>query len=53
MISSLLTRCGLIVEYEKTDIFHFSRFHRAFNPPPLDLSTLRAPFYSLKKHGDI
>ena len=31
---------GLVVKQGKTDIFHFSRSHRAFNPPPLDLSAL-------------
>ena len=36
-------RCSLIVEYIKTDIFHFSRSHRAFNSPPLDLSALGGP----------
>jgi len=40
IISSLLMKCGLIVEHGKTDIFHFSRSHGLFNPPPLDLSPL-------------
>ena len=40
IILSLLTNCSLVVEHGKTDIFHFSRSHGAFNPPPLDLSTL-------------
>jgi len=40
---SLLMKCGLVVEHEKTDIFHFSRSHGAFNPPPLDLSSLERP----------
>jgi len=39
IISSLLTKCGLIVKHGKTDVFHFSRSHGAFNPPPLDLSS--------------
>jgi len=43
IILSLLTKCGFIVEYGKTDIFHFSRSYRAFNPPPLDLSFLGGP----------
>ena len=41
IILSLLMKCGLVVEHGKTDIFHISRSHRAFNPPPLDLSVLR------------
>jgi len=38
IISSLLSRFGLIVEHSKTEVFHFTRLHRLFNPPPLDLS---------------
>jgi len=40
IILSLLMKCGLVVEHGKTDIFHISRFHGAFNHPPLDLSAL-------------
>jgi len=43
IILSLLMKCSLVVEYGKTDIFHFSRSHGAFNPPPLDLSALGGP----------
>jgi len=43
IISSLLIRCGLVVEHGKTDIFHFSRSCGAFNPSPLDLSALGGP----------
>jgi len=43
VISSLLLEFGLIVEHRKTDIFHFSRLHGVFNPPPLDLSSIRDP----------
>ena len=40
VISSLLTRFGLVMEYRKTEIFHFSRSHGIFNPSPLDLTLL-------------
>ena len=40
IISSLLTRFGLVVEYSKTEVFHFSRSHGVFNPPLLDLTAL-------------
>ena len=40
IILSLLLKCGLVVEHGKTDIFHFSRSHRVFNPPSLDLSAI-------------
>ena len=42
-MSSLLSKFGLIIEHSKTDVFHFSRAHRAFNPPPLDLSPINSP----------
>ena len=40
IISSLLTKCSLVVEHRKTNIFHFSKSHSLFNPPSLDLSPL-------------
>jgi len=42
-MSSLLMRFGLIVEHGKTEVFHFSKSQRTFNPPPLDLSTIEGP----------
>ena len=41
--SSLLEKFGLIMEYRKTEVFHFSRLHGVFDLPPLDLSTLESP----------
>ena len=49
LISSLLTKCGLVVEHGKTNIFHFSRSHGVLNPPPLDLSALGGPILLPKK----
>ena len=43
VLSNLLTSFGLIVEHSKTEIFHFSRSHGSFNPPPLDLSPIGGP----------
>jgi len=43
VILSLLLKFGLIVEHGKTDIFHFSRSHGAFNPPSLNLSLIGDP----------
>jgi len=40
IISSLLMKFDLIVEYEKTEVFHFTKLHRAFNPSPLDLTPI-------------
>ena len=40
VISSLLTKFGLVMEYNKTKVFHFSRSHRVFTPSPLDLFPL-------------
>jgi len=42
IISSLLMKCDLVVEHGKTNISHFSRSHRAFNPP-LNLFSLGGP----------
>ena len=43
VISSPLTKFRLVVEHRKTKVFHFSRSHGAFNPPPLDLSAIGGP----------
>ena len=43
IISSLLSKFGLIMEHRKMEVFHFSRSQEAFNPPPLDLSALGGP----------
>jgi len=41
--SSLLDRFGLTLKHGKTEVFYFSRLHGAFEPPPLDLSSIRGP----------
>ena len=38
IMTNLLEKFGLIVEYSKTEVFHFNRSQGTFNPPPLDLS---------------
>ena len=43
ILSKLLDSFGLVVEHSKTEIFHFSRSHGVFNPPPLDLSPIGRP----------
>ena len=43
IILSLLLKFSLIVEHGKTDAFHFSRLHGAFDSPPLNLSPIRGP----------
>ena len=43
VVSNLLSKFGLIVEYSKTEVFHFSRLHGSFNPPSLNLSPLGSP----------
>jgi len=40
VISFFLLKYGLIIEHGKTDVFHFSRSHGAFNHPPLNLSSI-------------
>jgi len=41
VISFLLEHFGLVIEYGKTEFFHFSRSQRVFNPSLLDLNILR------------
>jgi len=48
VITNLLDKFGLIVEYSKTEVFHFSRLHGPFNPPLLDLLPLSGPILSSK-----
>jgi len=43
VISNLLTKFSLVIEHNKTEVFHFSRLHGAFTSPPLDLSSLGGP----------
>ena len=40
VISSILLKYGLIIEHGKTDVFHFTRSHRTYNPSPLDLTPI-------------
>jgi len=43
VLLNLLSDFGLVIEYGKTEVFHFNRSHGAFNPPPLNLSSLGGP----------
>jgi len=43
IVSSLLSRFGLIIEHSKTEVFYFTRSHGSFNPPPLNLSSIGGP----------
>ena len=40
ILSKLLINFGLVIEYGKTEVFHFNRLHGIYNPPPLDLSSI-------------
>ena len=48
ILSKLLDSFGLVIEYSKTEVFHFSRAQGVFNPPPLDLSLLGGPILQSK-----
>jgi len=48
IISSLLTAVGLVLEHEKSEVFHFSRARNDTNPP-LDLSHAGSPLLYPKK----
>ena len=49
IISSLFDQFGLVIEYGKTEVFHFSRSHRSFNPSLLDLMILSGPILHSKE----
>ena len=42
-MSLLLDQFGLVVEHEKTEIFHFSRSYSIFNSLALNLSQIGGP----------
>jgi len=42
-VSSVLDKFSLILEHEKTEVFHFSRAQKVFNPPSLDLLAVGGP----------
>jgi len=46
--SSLLDRFGLTLEHRKMEVFHFSRSHEVFKPPPLNISSIGGPVIHLK-----
>ena len=48
VMSSLLDQFRLIIEYEKTENFHFSRSYSIFNSPVLDLSQISSPIICSK-----
>jgi len=37
-----------MIEHRKSKVFHFSRLHRIFNPPSLDLSPLEGFIFDKK-----
>ena len=43
IMTKLLDKFDLIVEYLKTEVFHFNRLHSLFALPPLDLSSIKGP----------
>ena len=48
VMSNLLDKFGLIVEYSKTEVFHFSRLQGSFNLPFLNLFPLGGPILTPK-----
>ena len=49
VISSILLKYSLIIEYKKTNVFHFTRFHGTFNPSSLNLIPIGGPSLLLKE----
>ena len=40
IVFSLLKQFSLVIKHGKTEVFHFSKLHGVFNPPPPDLTSL-------------
>ena len=49
IIFSLLKQFRLVIKHGKIKVFHFSRLHRLFNPPLLDLTSLGGSILYPKK----
>jgi len=49
VVMILFSKFGLIVEYLKTEVFHFNRSQGSFNPSSLDLSPIGEPILYSKK----
>jgi len=48
VMTKLLEKFGLIIEHSKTEVFHFSRSHGIFNPPPLNLMSIEGTILQWK-----
>ena len=48
ILLNLLNSFSLAAEHSKTEVFHFSRLHGSFIPPPLDLSPIGGPILRSK-----
>ena len=51
VILSILLKYGFIIEHGKTNVFHFTRSHGTFNPPPLNLTPISGPSHLPKEIG--
>jgi len=49
IMSLLLKQFGLVIKHRKTEVFHFSRSHKSFNPFLLDFMTLEGSILHLKE----
>ena len=49
IMSFLFKQFGFVIKYGKMKVFHFSRSHKVFNPPLLDLTILGGFIFHLKK----
>jgi len=49
IVTDLMVSFGLVIEHDKSEIFHFSRVHNDLNPE-LDLSVIGVPTLKLKTY---
>jgi len=53
IMTFILKKFGLVIEYEKTEVFHFSRSYSILNLQPLNLSTLGGLHPSIQEFLEI
>jgi len=53
IMTSILKKFSLVIEYEKTEVFHFFRSYGMLNFQPLNLSTLRDPHSLIQEFLEI
>ena len=49
-VTIILSQFRLVIKHDKSEVFHFSRATKNFDPPPLDLRLLEGMILRQKKN---